>query len=497
MDQLNRSLLNTKDFGNIDIGTREKLPVKVIQFGEGNFLRAFVDYMIDKANGQGLFNGSICVVQPIDKGLVNMLKEQDGLYTVLLRGLENGKETVEKRVITSIQDYINPFDDFEKYINYAKSPDLRFFVSNTTEAGIVYKPCDMDEFPQKTFPAKATYFLYERFKAFSGDKDKGLVFIPCELIDDNGKNLKKCVLQHANDWDLGDDFIKWVEDSNYFTQTLVDRIVTGYPRNEIDSILDDLGYNDNLVNTAEIFHNFVIEGPTEISKELPLKEAGLNVLWTDNAKPYKLRKVRILNGAHTSTVLGAYSSGINTVSEMMDDEVFKKFLENELFNEIMPILPLPKEDVESFAASVFDRFANPFIEHFLLSISLNSVSKYRARVLPSILEYYEINNELPKHLVFSFACLLNFYRGEEIKDNILKGNREGKEYNISDNIEYLEFFRDIQKEDVKSIVTKTCGRVDMWGLDLNQIDGFTNLVIKYLVDINERGVRQTIEGGLS
>lgn len=491
--KLNRQLLETKDFADVKLGTKEKLPVKVIQFGEGNFLRAFVDYMIDVANGEGLFNGSIAVVQPIDKGLISMLKEQDGLYTVLLRGLENGKETVEKRIVTSIQDYINPYEDFKSYIDYAKSPDLRFFVSNTTEAGIVHEPCDMNEFPQKTFPAKATHFLYERYKAFNGDKDKGLVFIPCELIDDNGKNLKKCVLQYANDWNLGQDFINWIETANYFTQTLVDRIVTGFPRDEISEITKDLGYTDNLVDTAEIFHNFVLEGPSFLGEELPLAKCGLQVIWTDNAKPYKLRKVRILNGAHTSTVLGAYSSGINTVMEMMEDETFKNYLEKELFEEIMPILPLPKEDVESFAASVFDRFGNPFIKHFLLSISLNSVSKYKARVLPSILEYVDINKKLPEYLVFSFACLINFYKGDKIVDGVLKGCRNGEEYNISDNLEYLEFFKDIHTEDVKTIVEKTCARDDMWGQDLNKVTGFADLVTKYLSNIQDKGVKEALK----
>lgn len=493
MEKLSRKLLNSRDFNGIEVGTKEKLPVKVIQFGEGNFLRAFVDYMIDKANGEGLFNGSIAVVQPIDKGLIKMLEEQDGLYTVLLRGLENGKEVIAKRIITSIQDYINPFEDFDRYIAYAKSPDLRFFVSNTTEAGIVHKPCDMNEKPQSTFPAKATYFLYERYKHFNGDKNKGLVFIPCELIDDNGKNLKKCVLQYAKDWNLGEDFISWIENSNYFTQTLVDRIVTGYPKDEIKDILEDLNYEDNLVNTAEIFHNFVLEGPQFLSEELPLHKAGLQVLWTDDAKPYKLRKVRILNGAHTSTVLGAHSSGIDTVKEMMDDSTFKDYLEKELFNEIMPILPLPKEDVESFAASVFDRFANPYIKHFLLSISLNSVSKYKARVLPSILEYVDKNKELPKYLVFSFACLINFYKGDKIVDGILKGVRGSEEYNISDDLEYLEFFKDIHKEDAKTIVEKVCARVDMWGQDLNTVNGFASLVTKYLESINEKGVKDALK----
>ncbi len=495
MENLNRSTIKNLNLKDIKVGNLNKMPVKILQYGEGNFLRAFVDYMVDILNGENIFNGSIAIVQPVEMGMVDMLSEQDGLYTVLLRGLENGNKVLEKRIVTSVSDYINPFLDYDRYISYAKDENLRFVVSNTTEAGIAYEKCDMETKPQKSFPAKVTAFLYERYKNFGGDKDKGLVFIPCELIDNNGMMLKKYVIQHALDWNLENEFLTWVEEANYFTSTLVDRIVTGYPAKEIDQITEELGYKDNLVDTCEIFHNWVIEGPAFLSEELPFHKVGLNVTWTDDAKPYKLRKVRILNGAHTSTVLAGYLSGINIVRDLMDNTTFKSYLEKLLFEEVIPVLTLPYEDVKAFADSVFDRFANPYIDHLLLSISLNSISKYRARVLPTILEYKEKENKLPPMLMFSFAALIKFYEGYKIENGGLIGKRGAEEYKINDNIEYLDIFRHLYSDfsDANTLIGKICGNIDMWGTDLNAIDGFTDCVVEYFEKISENGMENTVK----
>ncbi len=495
MKNLKRDMLSTITATDIAIGSTKEMPVKIIQFGEGNFLRAFVDYMVDKLNAKDIFNGSVAIVQPLENGMVNMLADQEGLYTCIARGLEDGKEVVEKRVVTSVSDYINPFSDFDKYISYAKDPNVRFVVSNTTEAGICYEECDMNVKPQKSFPAKVTAFLYERFLTFGNDKEKGLVFIPCELIDNNGEFLKKYVLQHANDWKLGDEFIAWINESNHFCSTLVDRIVTGYPREEIDQITEELGYKDNLVVTSEIFHNWVIEGPTELAKELPFDQIGLNVLFTPDAKPYKLRKVRILNGAHTSSVLAGYLAGFDIVRDLVGNDTFRAYIDQTLNEEVMPILPLPKDEVEGFAKSVSDRFANPFIRHRLLDISLNSVSKYKARVLPSILEYKEKEGRLPEKLVFSFAALIKFYQGKEIVDGTLIGNRGTDTYNIKDTAEYLETFKNetLGFVDAKTYVTNICKREEMWGLDLNTVDGFAELVISYFESIEKNGMESTVK----
>lgn len=495
MEHLSRRLIEDYQHDHISVGSKESFPVKVLQFGEGNFLRAYADYMIDELNSAGLFKGSIAVVQPIQSGLVDVLNQQDCLYTLLLRGLEDGHEVCVKKIITSISQAVNPYEDFESYMAQASNPALRFVVSNTTESGIVYNPTDqLEDKPQISFPAKVTAFLYRRFDFFHGDAGKGLVFIPCELIDNNGTTLKSIVLKLAEDWNLGEDFIAWVENANIFTNTLVDRIVTGYPRNEIDSLTEEFGYVDNLINTCEIFHFWVIEGPDHLKEELPFDKIGLNVVWTDDATPYKMRKVRILNGAHTCSVLAAYLSGKNTVGEILQDPIYKEYLRKTLFEEIIPTLDLPHDNLVSFANSVFDRFANPFIEHYLLNISLNSVSKYKTRVLPSILEYCKRKEALPEFLTFSLAALMRFYQGAETRENTLIGHRGTEEYKIMDDMNTLSYFKalwatyDGSKESISNITVEVCKNKKFWGVDLTELSGFSELVADDLYEIMTNGV---------
>ncbi len=488
----------------------EMHPVKVLQFGEGNFLRAFVDEMLDALNMNGLFNGSIAVVQPIREGMVSMLKEQDGLYTLLLRGLENGQTINKKRIVTSISDCINPFEDYEPYARYATLSSLRVIVSNTTEAGITYAKEDYTPGAmQNTFPAKITAFLYDRYQHFQGDETKTLIFIPCELIDYNGTMLKKYVLQYAEDWDLGPDFCAWVQ-KNHFTNTLVDRIVTGYPRDEVEAMTQELGYVDKQIVAGEIFHFWVIEcekgfDKEGLSRELPFCQLGLNVVWTDDAGPYKLRKVRILNGSHTMSVLAAYLAGKNTVGEMMKDEALNRYLRKGIFEEIIPTLDLPEEELLGFANSVFDRFSNPFIKHYLLSIALNSVSKFKVRVLPSILEFQKRKGSLPDVLSFSLAALLAFYKGTEIKDNGLIGTRDGEVFHIKDELSALERFAQVwtdyeakpedKKEEAVVQVTQTLlADTSLWDQDLNLVEGLTDKVSGYLKNILQAGVTEAIKG---
>ncbi len=476
------------------------LPEKVLQFGEGNFLRGFVDWMINKLNQDGLFNGKVAVVQPIEFGMIDKLNEQEGLYTLLLRGIQNGKTVEEKDIIDCISRGINPYKDFEEYIKCASNPDLRVIVSNTTEAGIAYSSTDKyDDCPPSSFPAKLTILLHKRFENFKGDNSKGLIIIPCELIDRNGDNLKKIVLQYAEEWNLGDEFIAWLKNSNYFLNTLVDRIVTGFPRDEFDSLTEKNGYIDNLINTAEIFHLWVIEGDKKLSEEIPFTKIGLNVIWTDDMTPYRSRKVRILNGAHTMTVLAAYLYGKDTVKECMDDECISSFMKNGIFNEIIPTLDLPKSELNEFAEAVLERFANPFIKHLLLSISLNSTSKFKTRVLPSLLEYINRKNELPKILSFSLASLFAFYKGSEIKGNSLIGSRGGIEYNITDDMWVLELFKSLWSEHDGSfessskMVTTLLSNKDIWGTDLTETDGLSSLVANYLHSIVTNGISEAIK----
>lgn len=511
MEKLNRQLLTNGFKFNDDLAkgsVAAKRPEKVIQFGEGNFLRAFVDYMFDEINAQGLFDGGITLIQPIPGGefLRNILNEQEGLYTLIARGREDGKEVAAKRLITCVNRCINPYEDLDTYNACAENPELRFVVSNTTEAGIAWVEEDyVTDKPQDSFPAKVTNFLYRRFKAFNGDKDKGLVFIPCELIDDNGKTLKKYVVKHAEDWKLGADFVDWIENACIFTSTLVDRIVTGYPRDEAKELCEQFGYEDNAIDTSEIFHTWVIEGPAELEKELPFPAAGLKVIFTPDVKPYKKRKVRILNGAHTCSVLGAFLAGHNLVGELMADKLFYTYLEDALNNEIIPAITseeLTHDDLKGFADAVFDRFQNPFIKHKLLDISLNSTSKFEARVLHTIQEYYAQKKELPKILTFSFAAYLAFYRGTEIKDGALIGHRGEEEYPIRDNASVLEFYKDAwtgidvtDKAAVADLVKKVCANKDFWlGSDLNtELGNFPEVVADHLYNILNNGVVSEVQ----
>ncbi len=468
------------------------LPEKVLQIGEGNFLRAFADWMIDRANTAGIFDGSVVLCQPIESGMADMINAQDGIYTLLMRGINNGRIIKQAEVITSVSRCINPYKNYDSLIEIAKSPELKVIISNTTEAGIAYYEGDnLSDRPPASFPAKMAVILYERYKEFRGKKGKGLLILPVELIDRNGDNLKSCVLRYADKWDLGQDFINWLEKENCFANTLVDRIVTGYPKNEIKEISEELGYEDNILVTSELFHLWVIETPVEWSTVLPLNKAGLNVIWTDNVTPYRTRKVRILNGAHTISVLAAYLNGYDIVTEMMKDEVFVKYLRTFIWKEIIPTSPLPEEDMNNFAKAVLERFSNPFIKHRLIDISLNSVSKFKARCLPSLFDYIEKMNKLPSVLLFGMAALILFYRGTLIDGKYI-GSRATGTYEIRDDADILEFFMDAWKSP-DTVVRNTLKNKNMWGLDLTEIDGICEIVDKYLSSIINDGVQIAID----
>jgi len=475
------------------IAPAQKRPVKVLQFGEGNFLRAFVDYMLDIANEKGKFNGGIVIVKPISYGTLDRFHAQDCRYTVLLRGIEDGKRVEKTRLVTSVQDAVDAYSEYEKYAAYAKLDSLRFIVSNTTEAGIVLDTEDkMELTPPSSYPGKLTKFLYERAEAFDYAPDKGLIILPVELIDDNGIMLRKCVLALAQQWKLGDRFLRWLDEACVFTSTLVDRIVTGYPKNEAEAIWEKLGYEDQLLDTAEPFGLWVIESAKDISRELPLDACGLPVLFTDNQKPYKQRKVRILNGAHTSFVPAAYLCGHDIVKQAMADPMIKQYILDTLENEVIPTLTLPKDDLESFARAVIGRFENPFIEHSLLAISLNSVSKWRARCMPSFLEYVKLTGKLPPHLTFSIAALMALYHGHEIVDGALICERDGKPYKILDDTAVLQFFAETSALSPQEQTEKFLGNQSFFGQDLTLIPGLSKTVAQNLHDILQNGMQKTL-----
>ncbi|MDE6663343.1 MAG: tagaturonate reductase [Lachnospiraceae bacterium] len=481
-------LLNKQKTGKVE------RPVKVLQFGEGNFLRAFVDYMIDIANEKGEFNGDIVLVKPIEFGTLERFHNQECQYTVQLRGIVDGEPRKINRTITSVTDAVAATEEYEKYADYAKLDTLRFIVSNTTEAGIVYDETDKFESnPPKTYPGKLTKFLFERYKHFNGASDKGLIMLPVELIDDNGIHLRECVLKFAKLWGLEDGFVKWLDDACVFTSTLVDRIVTGYPRDEAEELCKEFGYQDDLIVTGEPFALWVIESPKDISNELPLPQAGLPVIFTDNQKPYKQRKVRILNGAHTSFVLASYLCGNDIVLESMNDELILNFIKATIFDEVIPTLTLPKEELDDFANAVLTRFNNPYVKHAHLSISLNSVSKWKARCMPSFLGYIEKMGKIPTHLTFSLAALMAFYTGTEIRDKALIGHRDGAEYNIMDDAAVLEFFAANSSKEPKEFVHAVLSNKDFWDQDLSALAGVEDAIVSYITDIRAMGMRKTME----
>lgn len=473
-------------------------PVVVMQYGEGNFLRAFVEYMIDIANEKGLMNAGVVLVKPIPFGSLERFEQQDNQYTLQLRGRVNKEEYVETRKITSVVDTACPFDDYDKYISLADVDTLRFIVSNTTEAGIVFN--ENDPYEEKlniTYPGKLTQFLYRRYKTFNGAMDKGLVMLPVELIDDNGIELKKCVNKYIQLWNMEEGFAKWVEEACIFTSTLVDRIVTGYPRDEAESIWEQLGYEDQLLDTAEPFALWVIESAKDISKEFPVDKAlegnvGMNVIFTDNQKPYKQRKVRILNGAHTSFVLASFLKGNDYVNQSMKDDLVREFMMKTIHEEVIPTLTLPYEDLKNFADAVVDRFNNPFIKHALLAISLNSVSKWKARCMPSFLGYAEKFNKLPEHLTFSIAALMAFYSGEELRDGVLIGKRNGEEYQIKDDVPVLEFFLAHRNDSSADFAHAVLSNTDFWGQDLTKVLDTEEKVTEYIEEIRTNGMEKAL-----
>lgn len=473
-------------------------PERVLQFGEGNFLRAFVDYFIDMMNEKAGFHSKVVLCQPIAPGLADMINEQEGLYTLFLRGFENGKKVNDKRVISCVSRCLNPYQDYDAVLACAENPDLRFIACNTTEAGITYDPaCSFTDVPTDSYPGKLTQFLYKRFEAFGKEAGKGFVILSCELIDNNGKELEKCVLQYADQWKLGEEFVTWIKQENIFCSTLVDRIVTGYPRNEAASICEELGYQDNIIDTGEVFGFWVIEGPESLKEELPFEKAGLPVLITDDHKPYKQRKVRILNGAHTSFVLGAYLAGQDIVRDCMEDEVICGFMNKTIYDEIIPTLTLPKEELKSFAASVTERFKNPFIDHALLSISLNSTSKWKARVMPSLKGYIAKTGKLPECITASFAFYIAFYRGKQLtEDGLIAARPAGNEYTVKDDRPILQFFYDHREDDAKTLVHAVCSNEEFWGEDLTAIAGFEDAVAGYVADIWEKGAYEVMKGCL-
>ena len=465
-------------------------PIKVIQFGEGNFLRAFVDWMIQETNNVTDFNGGIAVVQPLATGLCQMLKDQDCLYTHYMNGVVEGKAVSDHYINDSIEMTINPYEDHQSFMALAEIDTARFIVSNTTEAGIAFDKNDtLDMAPQSSFPGKLTALLHKRYEWSKGHVDKGFIILPCELIDYNGDRLKETILQYADLWQLDIGFKVWLETANTFCNTLVDRIVPGYPRERIEEITEELGYKDNLVVESETFNLWVIEGPDSIKDEFPVDQTKCNAIFVDDVTPYKTRKVRILNGAHSTLVPIAYLYGIDTVRESVEDPILSKLLQKAVYDEIIPTLTLKKEELELFAADVMDRFRNPFVKHYLMSISLNSMSKYRTRILPSLLGYLEKNGTLPDILTLALGAYVVFYRG-------LRGETS---FETNDNEDILDLYKtlwasyDGSGASVLKIVEGVLGYEPNWDANLNDVPHLTKKVTDYVNAILSKGMKAVVE----
>lgn len=491
MEKLNRELVEKREASHSRVRDLMELPEKVLQFGEGNFLRGFVDWMIHQMNKQNLFNGRVVAIQPTPRGkVVPKLNRQNGLYTLILRGMENG-ETVDRReVISSISRGINPYTDWPEVLQVAANPEIQIVFSNTTEAGLDYMQEKYDPHQSPlSFPGKLTACLYHRYQVFQGAPDKGWIIIPCELIEDNGTVLRQRVLQIADDWHLPREFSEWVIRHNRFCTTLVDRIVTGYPKEHIDQLQQELGYEDELLTVGEPYHLFAIDGDRQVQEVIPFHQAGLNVYWAD-VKPFRELKVKILNGAHTMMYAVGTLAGMKTVLEVMEDTDLNRFVTEGIYEEILPVLDIGEAEKQRFAQSVLERFRNPFNKHYLLDISLNAIPKFRARLLPTLKTYAEQKGKLPDRIVYSLAAIIAFYKGDEMREGQLIGKVGGEEYVIRDSEETLRFFQNVwnHEQEPEKVAEAVLGNVSLWGEDLNPIPGLTRRVSGYLADLLKKGV---------
>lgn len=458
---------------------------RIIQFGEGNFLRAFIDWIIWNTNQKTDFDASVVVVQPIDRGMVDMLNAQDCLYHLNLQGLDAGEPVDSVQMIDVISRGINPYADFASYLALAEQPEMRFVISNTTEAGIAFDPsCKFEDAPASSYPGKLVQLLYHRYEHFKGDKTKGFIILPCELIFENGKHLKECIYQYIDLWNLGEDFKTWFTEACGVYSTLVDRIVPGYPRDNAEALCERVGYVDKLLVKAEIFHLWVIEAPESVAEEFPADKAGLHVLFVPSEAPYHERKVTLLNGPHTVLSPVGYLSGLNTVKECCEDELIGQYVRKVMFEELMSTLNLPMEELQKFASDVMDRFRNPFVKHFVTSIMLNSFPKFKTRDLPGLKTYLERKGELPKGLVLGLAGIITYYKG---------GKRGEDEIVPNDDQKILDTLKELWASgDTTHVAKSVLGLEFIWGEDLNLIPGLTDLLTTYLSVIQTEGMRAAV-----
>lgn len=479
MEQLNRNTNRSK----------KKHPERIMQFGGGNFLRGFTAWMTDVYNEKASADLGILVVTSSNRESYDQWAEQGGLYHVLTKGYQNGEIIDKSDLVGSVSRVVQIKSDWEEYIKSAENKEIRFIISNTTEAGIRFSNEDkITDQPPSTFPGQLTVWLYKRFKHFNGETHTGCIFLPVELIADNGLRLQKCILDYAALWDLEKEFEEWIREANTFCNTLVDRIVPGIAADKLDETLASVGYRDQMITQGEPYHFWAIQGPEHVQKELPLDQVGLKVFFTDDLGPYRRRKVRLLNGAHTSMVPVGILYGLETVKETVEHETMGDFVSKVLFDEIIPSLDLPKDEIIEFANDIIERFRNPFIRHELMSISLNSVPKFKTRVLPSIIAYHQKKGDFPKRLVLSLAALIHFYKGQNY----------GSRINLRDDPNIISFIEDIWKSFYnKEISFSAMAKIiidweDVWEQDMIQIKRMEDLLATFLSEIETKGMTEVI-----
>lgn len=473
---------------NAQTAHKAERPERVIQFGEGNFLRAFADWMFSIMNEQTGFNGNVVVVQPTIKDKLEKFRRQDCLYHVNLQGLDHGKVADTCRLIDVISRAVNPYSQFDEYLKLAEIPEVRFIISNTTEAGITFDPsCQPGDTPAASYPGKLTQLLFRRFRHFRGDPAKGVIILPCELIPHNGQKLKEAIGQYIALWRLGEEFETWFHTSCRVYATLVDRIVPGFPAKTIGQITEKLQYDDQLVTQGEVFHLWVIEAPKSMAREFPAADCGLNVQFVDDETPYHQRKVTLLNGPHTLLSPVAYLSGIDIVRDACQHSVIGRYIHKVMFDELMETLDLPKAELEQFARDVLERFSNPFVDHQVTSIMLNSFSKYQTRDLPGLKTFLARKGRLPQGLVLGLAAIITYYKG---------GTRaDGAEIRPNDAPEIMELLKELwATNDMQKIAEGVLGATSVWKEDLNRIPGLTAAVKTDLDSIRNKGMLETVKG---
>ena len=449
--------------------------IKVVQFGEGNFLRTFVDLYFDTLNKEG-YDYKVNIVKPITFGNLDNFVKQDNKYHIILRGVENGSTVENVYKVDVLESVTSPFEDIDKFYDLAKDDDLKIIVSNTTEAGICYNGSDVfSGFENITYPAKLTKFLLERFNA----KKSGVCLMPVELIDNNADELKKCVDKYIELWNLPKEFKEWNDTQNYYCNTLVDRIVSGYPKTneDVKYVENLLNEQDKLVSIGEPFGLWAVEKKGDIDKYIVEGVHNIEVVLTENIKYYKKRKVRVLNGSHTNIVPVGLYHGAVTVYDCMKDEKLSSFLQNTLTEEIVPFVSSDIDATTIFADSIKERFLNPYLNHLLTSISLNSISKWKARDLPSFKDYYLEHGKLPKYLTIGFSYLMAIYSGIKERDGKYYVQLPSREIEVLDDKPYLEYFAS------GNSVIDFMADVNVWGENLLDYDNFASTVMENIEKI--------------